>query len=260
MLPSEAYGMIDFGREAEQERLLELVHDLEPELVVVDSLSSISVRGENNVEDVRGTLGFLGAVAREYQVGLLLIHHLRKRGQGSPAMDLVTADDFRGSSHIIAMARSVLALSIIQQGPEPDRNGARRLEVVKTNLSSYPPALGVRFEPIHRPVRGEAGLPSPLHTSSPIPRVVYGAVPQRYCEPTQTELCSQWLVDLLAEAGEPLPPREVVALAGQAGFKKGILYRARKKLEGTIVDTGAWRSPRNRWALAGSEPEAHPGG
>jgi hypothetical protein len=85
-------------------------------------------------------------------------------------------------------------------------------------------------------------------------------VPQRYCEPTQTELCSQWLVDLLAEAGEPLPPREVVALAGQAGFKKGILYRARKKLEGTIVDTGAWRSPRNRWALAGSEPEAHPGG
>jgi hypothetical protein len=243
--------------------------------VVVDSLSSISVRGENNVEDVRDTLGFLGAVAREYQVGLLLIHHLRKRGKGTPAMDQVTADDFRGSSHIIAMARSVLALSLIQEGAEPDRNGTRRLEVVKTNLSSYPRALGVRFEPVHPPARtgpsthrgnpepvpgdGAGSSPPPPHTASPIPRVVYGAAPQRYREPSQTELCARWLVNLLVEAGEPLPPRKVVALAGQAGFKKGVVYRARKDLEGTIVSTDSWRSPSNRWALAASQPAAQPG-
>jgi hypothetical protein len=65
-------------------------------------------------------------------------------------------------------------------------------------------------------------------------------------------------VDLLAEAGEPLPPREVVTLAGQAGFKKGVVYRARKNLEGTIVDTDSWRSPRNRWALAASQPDVQP--
>ena len=34
-----------------------MVHWLEPGLVVVDSLSSITVRGENNVEDVRELLG-----------------------------------------------------------------------------------------------------------------------------------------------------------------------------------------------------------
>jgi hypothetical protein len=89
---------------------------------------------------------------------------------------------------------------------------------------------------------------------------VYGAAPQRYREPSQTELCARWLVDLLAEAGEPLPPREVVTLAGQAGFKRSVVYRARKNLEGTIVDTDSWRSPRNRWSLAQSETDGNPGG
>ena len=46
-------------------------------------------------------------------------------------------------------------------------------------------------------------------------------------------------------------PREVVTLGKEAGFKQGVIYRARKELEGTVVDTEGKRSPRNRWALAG---------
>jgi len=245
MLPTEPFGMIDFGEEAERQRLLALVHDLQPELLVVDSLSSISVRGENNVEDVRAVLGFLGAVAREFELGLLLIHHLRKRAPlavlGTPAP--VGPDDFRGSTHIIAMARSVLALSIVQEGAEPDRNGPRRLEVIKTNLCRYPPALGVRF--VEDREEGD-------HGESPVPWVVYGPAPNAYREPTQAEACAAWLVELLREAGEPLQPREVVALAQDAGFKKGVVYRAKQGLEGVVVDTGSWRSPTNRWELAGT--------
>jgi hypothetical protein len=146
MLPPASYGMIDLGDEVQQDRLVDMCAALSPELVVVDSLSAISVRGENNVEDVRLLLGFLTSVGREFSCGLLLIHHLRKRGLLA-LTDLVGPDDFRGSGHITAMARSVLALSVVQTGEQPDRNGPRRLDVIKTNLCRYPDPLGLALEP-----------------------------------------------------------------------------------------------------------------
>jgi len=39
----------------------------------------------------------------------------------------------------------VLGMSIVQTGPELDRNGPRRLEVVKTNLGPYAGALGMEL-------------------------------------------------------------------------------------------------------------------
>ena len=37
---------------------------------------------------------------------------------------------------------------------------------------------------------------------------------------------------------------------GEAGFKRGLVYRARKALEGVVVDTEEGRAPGSRWALA----------
>jgi hypothetical protein len=256
MLPAETYGMIDFGAESEQQRLLTLVYDLQPELVVVDSLSSISVRGENSVEDVRAMLSFLAAVAREFDLALLLIHHLRKRAPlaalRAPAP--IGPDDFRGSTHIIAIARSVLALSIVQEGPEPDRNGPRRLEVIKTNLCRYPPPLGVRFVEDGGGSRQEE--PEGARDGDParaVPRVVYGPAPKAYRKPTQTEACAAWLLKTLQEAGAPLQPKKVLALAQEQGFTRTTLYRARRELAGVVVHTAPNRSPDNLWALAGEE-------
>jgi hypothetical protein len=129
----------------------------------------------------------------------------------------------------------VLALSVIQDGPEPDRNGPRRLEVVKTNLCRYPRALGVRFED-----NGRAA-----------PEVCYGDVPKPHHEPTQTEECATWLLDLLREAGEPLQPKEVVELGKEYGFKEGTIYRARKELEGEVVNTMGKKARGNRWEYVG---------
>lgn len=234
MLPRESYGMIDFGEEPDQDRLCDLLYQAEPELVVVDSMSVIQSKGENNVEEVRRVLGFLAAVSREHDCGLLLIHHLRKRMM--PLFELVTPDDFRGSSHIIAMARSVLGLSVIKTGEEVDRNGPRRLELVKTNLTRYPKPLGVEF------VEEGEGV-----------RLRYtDAAPASYREPTQADECGEWLLALLDEAGEPVQPKEAVKAAEADGFSRMTLYRARKKLDGTVVDTADPHDPENRWALAGS--------
>lgn len=224
--------MIDFSLIEWRDRLIDMVYELRPELVVVDSLSSISSKGENNVEDVREVLGFLNALAVDYGCALLLIHHLRKRGTLA-MMDELTIDDFRGSSHIIAMSRSVLGLSVIQTGPEPDRNGPRRLEVIKTNLARYPEPVGVEFLPLE-----PSGVL--LH---------YGDDPQVYQEPTKSEQCIEWLLEFLEEADEPVKPKEIIEEAEAAGFSRTLVYSARRALQAKISDTAGRRDPTNRWVL-----------
>ena len=224
---------IDFGDGADRDRLVEMALQLQPALIVVDSLSSISSKGENNVEDVRELLGFLNRLALDAQCGLLLIHHLRKRSP-LPLMDTLTVDDFRGSSHIIAMSRSVMGLSIVQTGAEPDRNGPRRLEIVKTNLARYPEPIGMQFVPMHP--KGAMIQ----YTAQP---------PQAYKQPTKTDECSEWLLRTLEEAG-PLKPQEIVERAEAEGFSQRTVYRSRERLGEQIVDTEGHKHPENRWALA----------
>lgn len=200
-------------------------------LVAIDSLSSISSKGENNIEDVRNVLAFLSGLAYDSSTAILLIHHLRKRS-GLAVMDLLSADDFRGSSHIIAMARSVLGLSIIQTGEEQDRNGPRRLEVLKTNLGSYPKPIGIEFLPLQN-----GGV-----------LLQYGDAPEKYQPPTEEDRCTEWLIETLRESGA-MKPKDVVELGEQAGYARRTIYRAREALSDRIINTEGRKSPENLWKL-----------
>ena len=132
--------------------------------------------------------------------------------------------------------------------------------MVKTNLCRYPKALGVRFEEgesgheLHELGEGEGRPSHELHelgeggkAGGTVPRVVYGDAPKAFKEPTQAEVCAAWLVEVLEEAGEPMRPKEVVALEKE----EGVIYRARKELEGRVVNTEGKRAPGNRWEYAG---------
>ena len=106
MLP-RPNDMIDFSRPDYREMLRNMTASIKPKLIVIDSLSSITSKGENAIEDVRAILGFLNELAANNDTAVMVIHHLRKRnGMQAQTSDL-TPDDFRGSTHIIAMARSV---------------------------------------------------------------------------------------------------------------------------------------------------------
>lgn len=225
--------LIDLSQMEDRDHLIEMTHCLEPALIIVDSLSCISSKGENNVEDVREVLSFLNALALDAQCGLLLIHHLRKRGILTFS-NALTVDDFRGSSHIIAIARSVLGLSIIQTGPEPDRNGPRRLEIIKTNLARYPAPLGVEFLSLH-----PTGV-----------LLKYGPAPRPYRPPTKLDQCKSWLEERLAQAAEPLRPADLLPEAEEAGFCRTTLYNARQELGDRIRDTKGRKHRGNRWELA----------
>lgn len=235
MLPNPN-EMIDFSRPDYQQKLRQMAAVLKPAMIIVDSLSSVSSRGENNIEDLRGILGFFNELAGATQTAFVLIHHLRKRGNGGqmqlPGFEL-SIDDFRGSSHIIAMARTVIGLSVIQTDATPNRNGPRKLEVLKSNLSGYPEALGVEFLPLH-------------------PQGVMlqwtGEAPEPYRQPSKQDACAEWLKMVIREAGpDGIRPKELERLGDYEGFSRVLIYRARAGLDGNIQDTEGRQHPHNAW-------------
>ena len=58
------------------------------------------------------------------------------------------------------------------------------------------------------------------------------------------------LVNLLQAAGEPVKPADAVRAAGEAGFSRATLYRARSLLGALVIEQGkSGRDPNKRWAL-----------
>ena len=234
------YTFLDLCRSADQDRMIETVHAVQPGLVVVDSLGHLSSRGINAIEEVRPVLIFLAALADDADCAVLLIHHTRKRSAAAPPGPM-TPDDLVGSTYIVAGCRVVIGVSVIQTGPQPDRNGPRRVEVLKTNLARFPDPLGCD---IGREIDGAVA-------------VRYSDAPQPYHEPTTVDLCADWLLEVLREASQPLPPRDLVTMAGAESFSRATLYRARERLGSAIVNTDNPRHPDNKWALPDNPP---PGG
>lgn len=225
----DRYGIMDLANRAWQDRLADMVDQLRPELVIIDSLTNVSEAGQNGVEDVKNLLMYLVRLADFANCGLVVIHHLRKPAGGQLTLPGVSIHDFRGSGHITAMARTVLGLSVVQTGKQFSLNGPRRLELAKTNLGPYPTPLGVEI------VDSAAGLK----------QFQYGEAPS--AEATLRDDCAEWLEDLLADG--PMKVKDVLAAGEEAGYSRPTIYRTRQDKEGTIINTKGNRHPGNRWAL-----------
>lgn len=227
--------LLDLTNPKWQDRLIDMATTVRPQLIVIDSLTSISSIGQNSVEDTNRLLMFLVGLARYVNCGLLVLHHLRKPPGGQLSLPGMSIHDFRGSSHITAMARTILGLSVVQTGRQFSLNGERRLDLVKTNLGPYP----------------EEGIGVKLETEDESVRFVYGA-PASFDQEAESpgEKCEEWLLAYLEKHG-PSKPGDVRQAAEAAGFTHGTVTRARKALSGEIRDTETnFRNPRNLWRLA----------
>ena len=226
--------MIDLGKDKYQHRLADMASVLKPELIIIDSLSSVHSSGQNNVEDVRNLIGFLTRLVSSAECGMVLVHHIRKPNSGGQHMmnfDL-GMEDLSGSGYITQQARVVLGLRVVQTGPEFDPNGPRELKVLKSNLSAYPQPLGFQFEPLP-----SAGVKLKWDTKAPKP----------FREPTQFDECQEWLEDLLKGNPDGLKVKDVMEAAEAEEFSQAMVYRARKALASHITNTEGHRSPKNRW-------------
>jgi len=232
MLP-EPDEAIDLNSLKYQDRLMEMTHLLKPELIIIDSLSSMHSRGQNNVEDLRALFMYLVRLAGWSGSGLMLIHHIRKTPFGQRMMNAdFGMEDFMGSVIIAMMARVMLGLRVVQTGPEFDPNGPRELKVLKTNLGVVANPLGFRFEKI-----SEDGARLRWETQPP----------REYHEPTQMDVCMEWLEDTLRENPGGLPPKEVLKMGMEQGFSRSMIFRTRRELSTHIENTRGRQAPDNAW-------------
>jgi hypothetical protein len=248
--------LFDLGSPVSRVGLTLTIRQVRPSLVIIDSLGAALAGGESIRKSLHALLALLPRLAERGNTAILLIHHLRKRTYAGRSAHVrpVSLDDLRGSSHIVAVARSILALSTMPPAPSSgDRPGAvdaRRLEVIKANLCHRPPALRLFLG------SGTAGKVV-LHYAGPIT-----APPPPV---TQVELCARWLLDLLAGT-EPLRPAQIVEAAAGAGFSRSAVYRARNSLGDRILvltrspsgtakqRPGTAHDPFRRWTLAPTPP------
>lgn len=235
---AEPGQVFDLSKPEWRDKLIDAVMTIRPAIVIIDSLSSVTSNGQNSVEETSDLFAFLVGLARHANCGMLLIHHLRKPPTGQLFLPGMSIHDFRGSGHITAMPRTVLGLSVMQTTKQFSLNGARRLDLVKTNLGPYPDPLGVEM------------------TTSPDETVAftYGAIPTDRTE-TTADSVEDWLIEYLFENG-PTRPSAVIEAAAEKGYSRAIVYRARKALADRITNTIGYQNPKNCWDLAAETDES----
>ena len=241
VIPDQEHDIVNLGDDHYRDLLWNMAYKLQPALIIVDSLRDILPAGESAVEDVRSTLAFLSNLAVQNSAAVLIVHHLRKGQQsGQLALfDSIDLDQVSGSGYIGGRARVIMGLTKVQTGPKPDKNGPRKLEVVKTNLGEYPADMGITFE---------KAPPDGLRLNWT------ETAPERYQEPTERDGASEWLLAYLAEAGEPVNPKEVIAAAADGRIQSGDDLSGTRGVEGEIVNSKGRKHPQNGWTLAGCKP------
>lgn len=233
LLP-DRYGIINLTERSWQDRLADMVGVLNPELVIIDSLSTISDRSQNDVEALNDLLMFLVRLAAFGNCGMLVLHHLRKPSAMQLSFPGVSIHDFRGSGHITAMARTVLGYSVVQTGKQFSLNGPRRLDLAKTNVGDYPAPIGIKL------VKDQTGRTL----------FEYGQAAEMESG-TQRDAAAEWLLDALELAGEPLSQAEIVKQGLEEEYSRPTVLRALDALEqaGQIVPTKGRKVTGNKWAL-----------
>jgi len=233
MLP-EPGEMIDLGLVRYQDHLSEMTTVLKPELIIIDSLSSVHTGGQNNVEDVRSLMGYLIRLAGWANCGLVLVHHIRKPpGGGQRMMNFDPGmEDLSGSGYITQQARVVLGLRVVQTGSQPDPNGPRELKMLKTNLGPCQKSLGFIFAPLQ-----PSGVILKWDVNAPRP----------YREPTRLDECKTWLEEFLKTDPDGICPKDVIIAGKELDWSESMIFRARRELRLHIRNTVGHRSPNNRW-------------
>lgn len=225
--------LLDMSSREHQDLLIDMCYDLRPDLVVVDSLSSVNRNGENNIEDLRDVLLFFTEIPQAFDCALLLIHHPRKPGQNITRP--ISMHDLRGSGHITAMARLIIGVDVLREGPEENPNGPRLIKPLKNNLTRYSKPIGVQLNPIP----GNEDYANITYNNN---LSFFDAQPE-----TLTDQCADWLVDQLDPG--PQSYTSLKKAAEEAGFKENTLQDARKLLGESVADTLGPKRRGNKWQL-----------
>lgn len=231
VINGDLLSQANLGFEQDRQQIINLIEGVEPELLVLDSLGGSHQRGENKVEEIRPILEFLALLARDYQMSVILVHHLNKGKDGESTE--VSLYRLRGSTVIPAYCRSIMAV-------EKSHNGTNLLRMVKSNLA-------LQGEPI-------SIIPT-ISPSGDISGFLYEAYQPPPSKRSRKELCADWVYRSLNNTnGAGVPLTALIEQAQVAGFTRQNIYSARDLLGDRITYGGT--GSKAHWYVTQNDDKA----
>jgi putative DNA primase/helicase len=179
-------------------------------LIIIDPLMSF-FGGKDTYRDshVRASLTPLINLASKYHIAIVCVIHLNK-GSSNKIFNRIMGS--------LAFSSSARAVWFVHSLPDSENKMKSILSPAKNNLVENPQALTFEMKD-NRIIFDD----KPFNESSQ-------SVSKLNIESPQLNNAVDWLKNLLSD-GNPLPSKKILSLAKEHGFKKGVLRRARKKID-----------------------------
>jgi len=108
------------------------IEEAKPDIVVIDSLSSLVAADQNDRQSMTAILTVLKTIASQYKHSVLLIHHYRKFGSRDKDIPLrAKLDDVLGSQAAAAMSDCILGLQFIRNADGSILKGSGWIDTLK---------------------------------------------------------------------------------------------------------------------------------
>lgn len=202
-------------------------------LVVIDPLSSVLANGDRNNEgDVRDTLQPLVKMMEETGVAVIGVMHIGKNDGQSKAFQKLM-----GSTAFTALARSVwMVAELPEEFQFPDQPTRKVVGITKSNYSVFP--MPVSFSrPLDAALEWHGVSPVGVEDAYTWKRKQKGGDDAEHA--TATDQAEAWLTEFMG--GQRKLASEVEAAAKAEGFKRGILHKAKRKLElASVKESNSW--------------------
>jgi hypothetical protein len=217
VIGGDILGQVDVMNDEHRSIILDMIENVEPSLIVLDSLGGSHTRGENKFEEIAPIMKFFALIARDRNIAVLMTHHLNKGGPGeSPEVSLYR---IRGSTAIPQFARSIMALEKLDDDKV-------RLRMIKSNLA--------------RLVKPFSIIPT-LDSDGDITAIDYKTYEPPPKKQTKMISCADWIVAKLKEFPDGIRVKELIDIAEPFGYTKGNLYTSRSYLADRITVKGTGR-------------------
>lgn len=132
-LGNDMLAQPDLNDETHRAQLWNMVEEVRPSLIVIDSMGGIKSGGENKKEEMQPIMLYLTRLVQNRDSAIMVLHHLNKTKREES--EEITLNHLRGSTTIAQFARSVMFLAKKPQGV--------KLWVGKSNLAKLTDGLVV---------------------------------------------------------------------------------------------------------------------
>jgi len=212
ILPGQTDIYADFGLISNSKpQIKEILEEMNPRLVVIDSLTGVHRQEEKDASDMKDLFDILQEWAGKFNCAVVIIHHLNK-GFSQIQNGPITLDRIRGSTQIVASARSILVIDTGSASIYPAFEKTQRIYQIKNNLDK------IKENPFYFEIGGDGITYLPMEDFNFAPN-----------NESQKEKAKRRIMEIMHSASGPIPSKEIESKLN-ADFPEPTWKRAKKEL------------------------------